>query len=191
MEDTQIVELFWNRDEMALKEVEQKYTHFCFNIAWKILFSKEDSEECVNDTWFAAWRYIPPKKPAVLSGFLGRITRNFALDNLRKKYAAKRMDLHMADNITDIIQEVDGINQKAAYSLDQQLEEKELIQLINKFLYGLKEKDRDIFIRRYWHMDSIAEIAKRHRESESSIKSNLFRTRNKLKKILMEERYLV
>lgn len=185
MEDTQIIELFWNRDEMALKEVEKKYSHFCFHIAWKLLNNKEDSEECVNDTWFTAWKCIPPTKPAILSAFLGRITRNFAIDSLRKKYAVKRMDLHMAD----IVQEVEALNQQVAYSLDEHMEEKELIQLINTFLRGLSEKDRDIFIRRYWHMDSISDIASRHKESKSAIKSNLFRTRNKLKKVLEKERY--
>lgn len=191
MEDEQIIELFWNRDEMAIKEVEQKYSHFCFHIAWKILFNKEDSEECVNDTWFAAWKYIPPKRPAILSSFLGRITRNFAIDNLRRKYAAKRLDFHMANTVNDITQEVEALNQQILYSLDKHIEEKELVHLINIFLRGLKEKDRDIFIRRYWHMDSIEDIANRHKESESSIKSNLFRTRNKLKKELMKEGYSV
>lgn len=190
MEDTQIIELFWDRDETALNEIGQKYGHFCFNIAWKILANKEDSEECVNDTWFAAWRYIPPKRPTILSSFLGKITRNFAIDNLRKKYAAKRMDLHMTNTMVDITQEVKALNQQITYSLDKHIEEKELVQLINTFLQELKDKDRDIFLRRYWHMDSIAEISKRHGESESSIKSNLFRTRNKLKKELKKEGYL-
>lgn len=191
MEDKQIIELFWNRDEIALEEAGKKYTHFCFSIAWKILANKEDSEECVNDTWLAAWKYIPPKRPAILSSFLGRITRSFAIDNLRKKYAARRTDLHMVHSVTELVQEVEELNQRIAYSLDEHMEEQELVQLINTFLRGLKEKDRDIFIHKYWHMDSISDIAKRHKESESSIKSNLFRTRNKLKKALMKERYLM
>lgn len=188
MDDTQIIELFWNRDELALKEVGKKYTNFCFSIAWKILQNNEDSEECVNDTWLAAWKYIPPKKPSVLSCFLGKITRGFAIDNLRKKYAMKRVDLHMSNTIID---ETKDLNRQLSYSLDEQLSEKELLQLINTFLKTLKETDRDIFIRRYWHLDSIADISKRHGKSKASIKSNLFRTRKKLKQILQEEGYTI
>ena len=191
MEDTQIIELFWKKDEVALKEVDKKYNHFCFGIAWKILTNKEDSEECVNDTWLKAWNCIPPTKPAILSTFLGRITRNFAIDNLRKKYAAKRLDLHMDNSISEITQEVEVLNRQAVYCLDEQMEEKELIRSINNFLSRLSRKDRDIFMRRYWHMDSISDIANRHKESQSSIKSNLFRTRKKLRKILEKEGYYV
>ena len=86
MEDEKIIELFWQRDETALTEVENKYANYCFAIAWKILMNREDSEECVNDTWLAAWNTIPPKRPSILPSFLGRITRNFAIDTLRKKY---------------------------------------------------------------------------------------------------------
>lgn len=188
MEDSKIIELFWNREETALKEASDKYGRFCFGIAWKILANREDSEECVNDTWFTAWRSIPPASPSILSAFLGRITRNHAIDKLRKKYAAKRMDLHMSF-VTDITEEVEALNRQLACSLDRQIEEKELIRLIDMFLESLSERDRDIFMRRYWHMDSITEIAKRHGISESSVKSNLFRVRKKLKKALMKERY--
>lgn len=190
MEDTKIIELFWDRDEAALKETADKYGRFCFGIAWKILANREDSEECVNDTWLSAWGSIPPARPSILSAFLGRITRNHAIDSLRKKYAAKRMDLHM-NTMVDITDEVEDLNRQLACSLDRQMEEKELIRLIEAFLGGLSGKDRDIFMRRYWHMDPIAEIAKRHGISESSVKSNLFRARKKLKKALMRERYFV
>lgn len=191
MEDMEIVELFWSRDEKALKEVDKKYNYFCFNTAWKILENREDSEECVNDTWFRAWKSIPPVKPSILSAFLGRITRNFAIDNLRKKYAAKRTDLHMENKNTEIMWEVESLNGWVANSLEKHIEEKELIQLINSFLGKLSEKDRDIFIHRYWHMDSVADIAARHKVSKNSIKSNLFRTRNKLKKLLEREGYFI
>ncbi len=113
MKDAQIIELFWQRDETALTEVENKYANYCFAIAWKILMSREDSEECVNDTWLAAWNTIPPKRPSILSSFLGRITRNFAISNLRKKYAAKRPDMHMT-NMDNILREVEVLNQQAA-----------------------------------------------------------------------------
>ena len=105
MEDNYIIDLFWSRDENAIQLVDKKYRSTCYSIAWKILMNREDSEECVNDTWFAAWRYIPPKRPPKLVAFLGKITRGFAIDMLRKKHAAKRMDMH----IVDITEEVESL----------------------------------------------------------------------------------
>ena len=189
MKDARIIELFWQRDETALTEVENKYANYCLAIAWKILMSREDSEECVNDTWLAAWNTIPPKRPSVLTSFLGRITRNFAIDKLRKKYAAKRMDMHMK-HVEDILREVEALNGQTARLLENTEAEEELVRLLNEFLQTLKERDRDIFLRRYWHMDSMAELAKRHNMSESAVKSNLFRTRKKLETIMRKENYL-
>ena len=101
MEDIHIINLFLERSEDAIRQVEEKYEKFCFKIAWNILYNTEDSEECVNDTWLITWNKIPPKTPTKLSAFLGKITRNLALDNFRKKNASKRADTHM-DNIKDI-----------------------------------------------------------------------------------------
>ena len=151
--------------------------------------NNEDSEECVNDTWLTAWDTIPPKRPSILSSFLGRITRNFSIDKLRKKYAAKRPDMHMT-NMDNILREVETLNQQTAHFLEYTESEEELATLLNKFLGTLTEKDRDIFLRRYWYMDSIDELKKRHELSESAIKSNLFRTRKKLEKIMRKEKYL-
>lgn len=101
MEDIHIINLFLERSEDAIRQVEVKYEKFCFKIAWNILYNTEDSEECVNDTWLITWNKIPPKTPTKLSAFLGKITRNLAMDNFRKKNASKRADTHM-DNIKDI-----------------------------------------------------------------------------------------
>ena len=101
MEDIHIINLFLERSEDAIRQVEVKYEKFCFKIAWNILYNTEDSEECVNDTWLITWNKIPPKTPTKLSAFLGKITRNLALDNFRRKNASKRADTHM-DNIKDI-----------------------------------------------------------------------------------------
>ena len=105
--------------------------------------NREDSEECVNDTWFAAWRYIPPQRPPKLVAFLGKITRGFAIDMLRKKHAAKRMDMHIA-NITE---EVESLNTARTHILDEHMETEELIEIINRFLGGLSDRDRDILSR--------------------------------------------
>lgn len=97
MEDTHIINLFLERSEDAIRQVEVKYEKFCFKIAWNILYNTEDSEECVNDTWLITWNKIPPKTPTKLAAFLGKITRNLALDNFRKKNASRRADTHMMD----------------------------------------------------------------------------------------------
>lgn len=186
MNDAAIVDLFWRRDEAAIKEVNEKYHPFCFSVAWKILANKEDSEECVNDTWFAAWKYIPPQRPSKLAAFLGKITRGFAVDMLRKKYAAKRMDTHMAD----IVREVDALNSAVVQNFEAHIEAEELTGIINRFLDGLSLKDRDIFVQRYWAMESLKSIAGRHGMSEGAVKQNLLRNRKKLKKRLTEEGHL-
>lgn len=181
MEDTEIVNLFWKRDESAVKELSSKYSGYCYKIAWSLLQNHEDTEECLNDTWFAAWKHIPPQRPNILSVFVGKITRGLAIDIFRKKHAVKRMDQH----ITDVCGEMDELN--FSYTVDEQMAEKELVRTINKFLWKLSKADRDIFIRRYWYLDSIKEIAKRHGVTEGCIKTNLCRNRKKLYRMLKRE----
>ncbi len=183
MEDTYIIDLFWNRDERAIRLVDKKYNRTCYAIAWKILMNREDSEECVNDTWFAAWRYIPPQRPPRLVAFLGKITRGFAIDTLRKKYAAKRTDMHIAD----IADETESLNTAIVHRLEEHIEAEELIEIINRFLRGLSDRDRDIFVQRYWLMEPVKNIAGRHRLTEGAVKQNLLRNKRKLKKILEKE----
>lgn len=181
MEDTTIVELFWKRDETGIQELSSKYGGYCYKIAWNLLEDHEDTEECLNDTWLAAWRYMPPQRPAVLSVFVGKLTRGFAIDCFRKKHAAKRMDTHMED----VCGEMEELN--FSYAVEEKMAEKELVKTIEKFLRKLSEADRDIFIRRYWYLDPIKAIAKRHGVSEGCIKTNLCRNRKKLYRILKKE----
>lgn len=176
MEDTHIINLFLERSEDAIRQVEVKYEKFCFKIAWNILYNTEDSEECVNDTWLITWNKIPPKMPAKLSAFLGKITRNLALDNFRRKNASKRADTHMMD----ICGEVEKLESTIKDYVEEDIKKKEILNILEKFLSDLKAGDRDIFVRRYWYMDNIKDIAKRHGCSETKIKSSLFRSRNKL-----------
>lgn len=187
MEDAQIIEMFWDREEAAIKELDRKYNLYCFKIAWNILNNREDSEECVNDTWLRTWNYIPPKRPAFLASFVGKITRGLAIDCLRKKYAAKRMDLH----IVDVAAETGKLDSLIVNTLDDKMSEKEFYEILNRFLRKLSESDRDIFLRRYWHVDSIKEIAKRHGRSEGSVKNSLYRNRKKLYKMLEQEGIVV
>lgn len=181
MEDHAIIELFWRRDETAICALSSKYSGYCYKIAWNLLKNHEDTEECLNDTWFATWGYIPPKRPKVLSAFVGRITRGLAIDCFRRKQAAKRMDGHMAD----VCGEMDELS--FSYTVEDKMAEKELIHTIEIFLGKLSEADRNIFIRRYWYLDSIKDIAKRHGVSQGCIKTNLCRNRKKLYRILKQE----
>lgn len=180
MEDNKIIDLFWQRNEAAITETSAKYTSYCHTVAWNILFNNEDSEECVNDTWYTAWKRMSPKRPAILSSFLGRITSGFAIDKIRMKCAGKRVDSY----VISLSDEVEKLNSKLTYTLDEQIEERELIKTINCFLKNLSSEDRDIFVRRYWYMDSIKTIAVRHGYSESKVKSNLYRNRKKLEKTI-------
>ena len=181
MEDTQIIDLFWKREERAVTELSDKYSGYCYKIAWNLLENHEDSEECLSSTWYAAWNAMPPHRPSVLSAFLGRITRRQAIDLFRKKRAARRPDAHIAD-LCDELEELNGV-----YSVDEEIARKELMQVIEQFLKKLSETDRDIFIRRYWYLDPVREIAKRHKVSEGCIKTNLCRNRKKLQRILQKE----
>jgi RNA polymerase sigma factor, sigma-70 family len=181
VEDTEIIDLFWKRDETAIQELSSKYSGYCYKIAWNLLENHEDTQECLNDTWFAAWKRMPPHRPLVLSAFVGRIARGFAIDFFRKKHANKRVERRRKD----VLGEMDELS--FSYTVEEQMAEKELLEAIEKFLWKLKETDRDIFIRRYWYLDSIKEIAKRHGVTEGCIKTNLCRNRKKLYRILKQE----
>ena len=185
MEDTYIIDLFWRRDENAIQLVDKKYNSTCYSIAWKILMNREDSEECVNDTWLFTWNNIPPRRPSVLSSFVSKITRNTAIDRYRKRNAQKRVDSHMED----IAGEVEKIGNAISSDIEDYLKKKELVKLFDFFLGKLSERDRDIFIRRYWYMDPIKKIADRHACGESKIKSILARSRKKLYGLLKEAGY--
>lgn len=146
MEDTVIINLYFDRSEKAIQATEEKYSKYCFSIAWNVLYDKEDSDECVNDTWLAAWNSIPPRKPAILSAFLGKITRNLAIDCFRRKKAAKRSTEH----ILELCKELEEIEDVTAYSLNDEIQRKEILEILEKFLESLKKGDCDIFIRRVY-----------------------------------------
>lgn len=179
MEDNKIIELYWQRDEMAIKECQIKYGAYCGTIANNILCSAEDVEECVNDTWLRVWNVIPPQKPSRLSVFLGKITRNLAIDKYRKgnaqKYGGGQVALCL-DELSECIGEDDPIEDRVA-----------LRDLLNTFLRCLSEKNRDIFLMRYWYLMPISEIAKRYDISEGAVKMILQRIRNKQKEYFKKE----
>ena len=182
MEDHQIVALYCQRQTNALAETQKKYGSDLLSIANHILSRYEDSEECVNDTYLAAWNSIPPQKPGVLSTYLGKITRRLALKRHRRNTAQKRggteADLSL-EELEDCI--------PAGQSIEDRLDSRTLTHLLDDFLATLPQDRRQVFVCRYWYCESIAEIAQRFSWSESKVKMTLLRTREKLKLHLQKE----
>lgn len=182
MEDKRIVDLYWKRSEAAIYETDQKYHGYCFSIANHILFNKEDSDECVNDTYVAAWNSMPPDKPNNLKTFLGKLTRNISLHRWEYYHADKRG----GSEVALALDELENILKNDAVDV---VDKVTLQQVLNQFLKQLKPESRKFFVRRYWYMDSIEEIAKMYGVSLSKVKMSLLRARNQLKDILEQEGY--
>lgn len=145
MDDADIVELYWQRDESAIRETETKYGQYCFSIAFNILSDTEDSKECVNDTWLRAWNAIPPSRPDRLRIFLAKITRNLSFDKYRLKAANKRG----GGEITLALEEL-GECVSSALDVEFEFYEQELVKSLNGFLYALPKRESNIFLRRYF-----------------------------------------
>ena len=181
MQDRDIIELYFARDERALAESQSKYGTYCMGIAQRILRNLQDAEECVNDTWLRAWKSIPPAKPAYLQQFLGGITRHISLDKYRRN---QRTALTVAlDELGDVVNDEP--------SVPTQAEEREMMLAIDRFLRSLPERECNVFIRRYYHFDEIKDIAKRYKLTQSNTKTMLSRTRTKLCEFLEKEGYTV
>ena len=180
MDDKQIVDLFFERNEKAIEEVQKKYSRYCNYIASNILMSQQDSDECVNDTYLRAWNSIPPSKPDNLKAFIGTITRNLALDRLDRENAKKRRggtEL-VYDEIAECIPDT---------GTAEPTDELAVKIALNKFLGSLKQQKRIIFLQRYWYLSSVKDIAENNSLSESNVKITLLRLRAKLKKFLEKE----
>ena len=178
MEDSQIIELYWQRSENAISETAKKYGKLCRHIAMNILGNYSDAEECENDTYVATWNAIPPTRPNVFSAFLTKIARNLALNRYEYNKAQKRnneFDL-VLDELEECIAGKSTV--EAAYEAGQ------LSAVLDEFLEKLSKDKRVIFVRRYWYSDSVKDIAKRLQISESKVKTTLFRTRNELQEFL-------
>ena len=185
MNDSQIVNMYWERNEKAVEETQKKYGSFCYSVAYSILCNEEDAKESVNDTYLDAWNSIPPHKPSVLSAFLGKITRRISIDKWRNKNAARRGGGQITDTLDELAECIPDNN-----GIEKQLEEKALNETINSFIKSLPKKEQKIFICRYWYLDSIKSISEQFGFSQSKVTSMLFRIREKLRKILMEEGFI-
>ena len=183
MEDSRILALYFARSEAAIQETDRKYGSYCYKIAYNILTNREDSEESVNDTYLSAWNSIPPRKPAKLSTYLGRLTRNISIDRWRGTNAKKRGG-------GEIILALDELNEcvSGQPSAEETMIQKEAVATsLNRFLASLSEEERAVFLCRYWYVNSMEEIARKTGFSIGKIKSMLHRTRKRLSAILQEE----
>lgn len=180
MEDKDIIALYFNRSEEAVRETSVKYGHFLQSLSYRILHNREDAEECENDTLTVAWNTIPPTRPDSLPAYLGRIARNLSLDRYDYYKAGKRnreMDVLFSE-LEDCL--------SAGNQVEEAFEAGELAGMINDFLRSSKREAREIFVRRYWYADSLKTIASSCKISEGKVKTVLFRMRKQLKEYLEE-----
>lgn len=182
MQDQMIVALYWKRDEAAIRETEQKYGRYLFKIAYNILSDPEDSRESVNDTYLKAWNSIPPHEPSALAAYLGKITRERSIDIFRNRKREKRKLSEYAISLSELEECVSGGD-----TTEQEVDMHLLAEAINSYLYTLSAEARNIFVGRYYYMDSVKEVAAYYGMSESKVKSILYRARKGLKTYLEQE----
>ncbi len=183
MDDKSIVALYWKRSENAIAETDKKYGAYCFAIANNILANREDAEESVSDTYMKAWDTIPPQRPAVLSTFLAKITRNIAISRWRARSAAKRGGGEIPLALEELDMCIAG-----RQNVESQFLYQETVRSFQRFLELLPDVERNVFLRRYFLLDSIACIASDFGFTQSKVKSMLYRTRLKLRgQLEMEE----
>ena len=181
MEDRQIVDLYWARSERAITETDKKYGRYCHYIAYQILSDDLDAEEIVNDTYLKTWNTVPPKYPDPLKTYVGMISNQLALNRYDEKTAAKRGGGKMPlifHELDECLADEESIDIAEAVVLRD---------LLNRFIWSLPKKTRNIFVRRYWYASSLTEIAKEYGMKESAVAMLMFRTRQKLREFLQKE----
>lgn len=182
MSEQEILELFAARDETAIKKCEESYGAYCRTISYRILQDEGEAAECVNDTWFRAWQAIPPAQPENLGAYLAKIARNLSLNRYRNARRKKREAGRVAVSLEELAECV-----PAGDTLEQTVERGRLGEIISGFLRELPEEERVMFVRRYFYMDSVAEVAGRLECSESRVKTTMFRCRKRLQEVLIRE----
>jgi len=185
MTDEAIIDMYFDRNEEAIRASNVKYGKYCTAVADNILNSIEDAEECVNDTWMRAWNAIPPERPSVLKLFFARITRNLAINRYRASNAKKRG----CGEIAAVLDELDGCI--SAKDTEAMFDAVELSRAINTFLEGLEVRERVVFLRRYFFAEDTETVAMRYGMKKSNVRTILSRTRKKLKAHLTKEGFTV
>lgn len=180
MEDLNIIELYFARDERAIKETDAKYGKLCYRIAYNILNNDEDSEECVNDTYLGLWNAIPPTRPNNLMAFVCKITRSLSLKRVETMTREKRSQKNIVSlyELEDVLPDT---------SINTGVGDEDIGKAISNFLRNEKDVVRNVFIRKYYFFDSIGDIAKHYGFTESKVKNILYHTRAKLKTFLIKE----
>ena len=175
MDDRAIVELYHRREEQAIAESDKKYGGLCRSIALRLLGFREDAEECVNDTWHAAWNRMPPDRPSALGAFLGRITRNLSVSRWRQNRAQKRYDGMevMLSELEDCV--------PAPGTVEEELDRRQLARAVSAWLDGLEDGDRRLFIRRYWYGEAVKDLAAERGERVNTLSQRLLRLRRALR----------
>lgn len=181
MEDKEIIALFWARSQQAIAETAEKYGTRLHRLSMNILHNHEDAQECINDTYHAAWNTLPPEKPDFFFAYLAKLTRNFSFGKYDYYHAKKR-----EATVVELSLELENCI-PAPNDLECRLESEEIGRIISEFLQMQPLEMRKVFVRRYWYMDSIHTISHTFRLSESKVKSMLFRMRNKLREYLERE----
>ena len=186
MKDNEIIALYQARDEQAIGATAAKYGDYCFVVANNVLGDSLDAEECVNDAYLRTWNAIPPAEPSNFKMFLARITRNLALDRYRKSIREKRggrAPLAALDEVAEIVADTSALDEESA--------EQEFVSLLSVFLRNLPQRERNVFIRRYFYFDSAEIIAEKFGLRESNVLVILSRTRQKLRELLRKEGYII
>lgn len=186
MQDEKIVELYWLRSETAIEETRKKYEKYLIKIAYNILYDVEDSRECINDTYLAAWESMPPHHPSILSSYLAKLARRISIDVFRRKQRQKRKPSEYVLSLGEL-----GDVASSDDLTPERFDLKALGEKINAFLLSLNQNERNLFVLRYFFFEPLKSAAKSCKMSESAAKSTLFRTRCALKKFLESEGYTV
>lgn len=182
MADEDIVELYWQRDEAAIKETDKKYRRYLYKIAYNIVHSEPDCDECLNDTYLGTWNAIPPARPNVFQAFLSKIMRNIAVDRARELHAAKRVP-------SELIVSIDEIGEALTYDMspDEEATIAAVGEVLNAFLHGLSERDQLIFVCRYYYCDKVTDIGEMLNISDRTVFRALSDMRDALKEKLSKE----
>ena len=181
MEDVQIIELYWQRNEQAIAETASKYGAFCFGIAKNILSIREDAEECVNDAYHQVWNVIPPQRPDKFRPWLGKVVHNMALNLWNKNHTQKRYA-----GMTELLSELEDCI-PASQTVEQEIEGKELTGHIDRWLRSLDREDRILFVRRYWNGVALRDLAREKGIAPGKLAQRMYRLRIGLKTALEKE----
>ncbi len=182
LSDEEIIDLYWARDENAIRETDRKYKGYLYTLAWNILSDSGDSEECLNDTYLRTWNAIPPTRPQFLQAFLAKITRRLAIDRRRAEERAKRIPMAATDALSELADSL-----ASGETVELSYESAVIAAVINRYLRTLSDCDLDLFVSRYFHADSVPTLARRVGMSASGARKALARMREELRAYLEKE----